>query len=219
MHNLYANFVKILEICKDFSKNLVNELGNIPRPGVVPRFSDLEVVALSLTAEHLSIDSKNNLFDRLKEYKADMPNLISRRQFNDRRKFTAELCEKIRKRIASKMDGAEEYFCIDSKPIEVCRLSRGLRCKMKGTDVTNEALVAGCQCLVSRNAGSNCLINNGVNGYVIDPRDESTFIHYLSILMDEVSPVKLPLLVKPSMMISTFKKEVTKLFKGIDALI
>lgn len=57
MHNLYANFVKILEICKDFSKNLVNELGNIPRPGVVPRFSDLEVVALSLTAEHLSIDS------------------------------------------------------------------------------------------------------------------------------------------------------------------
>ena len=103
MHNLYANFVKILEICKDFSKNLVNELGNIPRPGVVPRFSDLEVVALSLTAEHLSIDSENNLFDRLKEYKADMPNLISRRQFNDRRKFTAELCEKIRKRIASKV--------------------------------------------------------------------------------------------------------------------
>ena len=56
MHNLYANFVKILEICTNFSINLVNELGNIPRPGVVPRFSDLEVVALSLTAEHLSID-------------------------------------------------------------------------------------------------------------------------------------------------------------------
>ena len=112
MHNLYANFVKILEICKNFSINLVNELGNIPRPGVVPRFSDLEVVALSLTAEHLSIDSENNLFDRLKEYKTEMPNLISRRQFNDRRKFTAELCETIRKRIASKMDGAEEYFCI-----------------------------------------------------------------------------------------------------------
>lgn len=144
MHNLYANFVKILEICKDFSKNLVNELGNIPRPGVVPRFSDLEVAALSLTAEHLSIDSENNLFDRLKEYKADMPNLISRRQFNDRRKFTAELCEKIRKRIASKMDGAEEYFCIDSKPIEVCRLSRGLRCKMKGTDVTNSPAFGYC---------------------------------------------------------------------------
>ena len=42
------------------------------------------------------------------------------------------------------MDGAEEYFCIDSKPIEVCRLSRGLRCKMKGTDVTNSPAFGYC---------------------------------------------------------------------------
>ena len=68
MHNLYANFVKILEICKDFSKDLVNERGNLPRRGVVPRFSDLEVISLSLTAEYMSIDSENLLFDRLKDY-------------------------------------------------------------------------------------------------------------------------------------------------------
>ena len=66
MHNLYANFVKILEICKDFSKELVNERGNLPRRGVVPRFSDLEVISLSLTAEYMSIDSENLLFDRHK---------------------------------------------------------------------------------------------------------------------------------------------------------
>ena len=95
MHNLYANFVKILEICKNFSINLVNELGNIP-PWESSTFSDLEVVALSLTAEHLSIDSKNNLFDRLKGIRLKCQTLISRRQFNDRRKFTAELCETIR---------------------------------------------------------------------------------------------------------------------------
>ena len=51
MYNLYTKFVKILEICKQFSENLVNELGNIPRRGPVPKFSDLEIVALSLTAE------------------------------------------------------------------------------------------------------------------------------------------------------------------------
>ncbi len=130
MHNLHANFVKILEVCKKFSYGLVNDLGNIPRRGVVPRFSDLEVIALSLTGEHLGIDSENNLFDRLKEYRKDFSNLISRRQFNDRRKSTYQLCETIRKRIAKTMDGAEEYFCVDSKPIEVCRLSRGKRCKM-----------------------------------------------------------------------------------------
>ena len=51
MYNLYTKFVKILEICKQFSENLVNESGNVPRRGPVPKFSDLEVVALSLTAE------------------------------------------------------------------------------------------------------------------------------------------------------------------------
>ena len=35
------------------------EEGNIRRPGPVPRFSDLEVVALSLAAESEGIDSEN----------------------------------------------------------------------------------------------------------------------------------------------------------------
>ena len=51
MYNLYTKFVKILETCKQFSENLVNENGNIPRRGPVPKFSDLKAVALSLTAE------------------------------------------------------------------------------------------------------------------------------------------------------------------------
>ena len=57
MYNLVSNFVKILDICKKFSNNLVDNRGNIPRRGVIPRFSDLEVIALSLTAENFSIDS------------------------------------------------------------------------------------------------------------------------------------------------------------------
>ena len=111
-------------------KNLVNEFGNIPRRGPIPKFSDLEVVALALTAEAESIDSEKWLFEyKLQEYKDDIPNLISRRQFNDRRKKTSGLCEEIRKRIAMKMDGGEEQFFVDSKPIEVCRVARGKHCK------------------------------------------------------------------------------------------
>ncbi len=130
MHNFHAIFRKILEICKQFSYDLVNTEGNSRRRGVAPRFSDIEVIALSLTAETLSIDSENYLFRKLAESKKEIPNLISRRQFNDRRKSTSELCEKIRKRIADSIDGGEKYFCIDSKPIEVCRMSRSKRCKM-----------------------------------------------------------------------------------------
>ena len=62
-YNLYTKFVKTLEIYKQNSENLVNESGNVPRRGPVPKFSDLEVVALSLTAETESIDSEKWLFD------------------------------------------------------------------------------------------------------------------------------------------------------------
>ena len=62
---------------------------------------------------------------KLQEYKERIPNLISRRQFNDRRKKTADLCERIRKRLALGMDGGEDLFFVDSKPIKVCRVARG----------------------------------------------------------------------------------------------
>lgn len=42
--------------------------------------------------EAIGIDSENYLFAKLLEYSTEMLHLISRRQFNDRRKFTANLC-------------------------------------------------------------------------------------------------------------------------------
>lgn len=78
MHNLYTNYVKILDICKRFSSKMVDSKENIPRRGPVPRFSDIEVVALSMKAEAIGIDSENYLFGKLKEYSKNFPNLISR---------------------------------------------------------------------------------------------------------------------------------------------
>ena len=131
MCNLYTKYVKFLEICRQFSEDLVPESGNMLRPGPVPRFSDLEVIALSMAAESEEIDSENWLFEsKLKECRTSIPNLISRRQFNDRRKQVSGLCEQIRGRIARRIDGGEDYFCIDSRPIEVCCMARGKRCRM-----------------------------------------------------------------------------------------
>lgn len=78
-HNLYAIFAKYLDICKQLAGNLVNDQGNIPRCGVVPRFSDLEVVALGMASESIGIDSETLLFVKLREYKSELPHLISRR--------------------------------------------------------------------------------------------------------------------------------------------
>ncbi len=71
MHNIKTNFDKILVVIKDILSDEINEKGNYLRRGTTPRFSDVEVIALSLTAECLSIDSENYLFSKLnKEYKA-----------------------------------------------------------------------------------------------------------------------------------------------------
>ena len=87
MHDLKVNFDKILNICKLNSEGLVNGFGNVPRPGPVPKFSDLEVTSLSMMSEALGIDSENLLFSKINtEYQDDFPDIISRRQYNDRRK-------------------------------------------------------------------------------------------------------------------------------------
>lgn len=134
MCNLYTKFVKFQEICKQFSKDLVRAKGNLLRSGPILRFSDLEVIALSMAAESEGIDSENFLFEsKLKECSEYIPNLISRRQFNDRRKAILSLQEKIRSRMVEEIDGDENCFCIDSKPLAVCRIARGKRCKMGRT--------------------------------------------------------------------------------------
>lgn len=38
MHYFAAKYVKILEICKKFTRNLVNNLGNMPRRDIVPKY-------------------------------------------------------------------------------------------------------------------------------------------------------------------------------------
>lgn len=66
---------------------------------------------LSLMAETESIDSEKSLFKyKLQEYKDNIPHLISRIQFNDHRKNTDSLCEKLRKRITIKMNGGKDLF-------------------------------------------------------------------------------------------------------------
>lgn len=133
MRNFIANFVGILGICKDFAGNRVNELGNVPICGVVPKFSDLEVIALGITTKDFGFDSEILLFHCLHhECKEVRPNLISRRQFNARRKLTTRLAEEIRKNAAVAIDDSEDVFCIDFKPVKVCQNARAKRCAMGG---------------------------------------------------------------------------------------
>lgn len=104
MHNLYTVFIKLLNICKQIAGNLVNESGNLPRWVVVSKFSDLEVVALNMASEAVGIDSESLLFAKLQEYRIEITNFISSRQYNDRHKITTFLCDAIREKLVSEID-------------------------------------------------------------------------------------------------------------------
>jgi hypothetical protein len=130
-HNIKTNFDKILGVLKDILGDVINAKGNYVRRGSVPKFSDIEVMALSLTAECLSIDREHYLFSKLNtEYATDFENLISRRQYNDRRKLLFEKTEQARKLLAARLNRQADVFAIDSMPMEICKLSREGRNKM-----------------------------------------------------------------------------------------
>lgn len=131
MHNIKTNFDKILVVIKDILSDEINDSGNYLRRGTIPKFSDIEVMALSLTAECLSIDSENYLFSKLtEEYVKEFDNLISRRQYNDRRKLLFEKTENVRKLLSDRINRQADIFAIDSMPLEICKLSREGRNKM-----------------------------------------------------------------------------------------
>ena len=64
------------------------------RAGRRLKMSDLEIVALSLTSEYMSIDSENSLFNQLQN--GQITNLIERSQYNKRRKKLFYFAEEIR---------------------------------------------------------------------------------------------------------------------------
>jgi len=90
--------------------------------------SDLEIVALSLTAEFMSIDSENSLFKEIN--KQQIPNLIERSQFNKRRRKLFFFLEEVRVKLASHFLEFEDYFIVDSMPLEICKFARHNRIKI-----------------------------------------------------------------------------------------
>ncbi len=124
MSNIVKNYLRVLEVIS----SLNCELEYKSRVGAKVKMSDIEVVALSLTSEYMSIDSENDLFKQL--VNSSIPNLIERSQFNKRRRKLFEFSEKIRTTLASSFLEFENYFIIDSMPLEICKKARENRIKI-----------------------------------------------------------------------------------------
>ncbi len=185
MYNFIVKFGKILDIFKEFAGNRVDKNGNRPHCGVVPKFSDLEVIALSATAEAFGFDSENYLFKRLNAEKGDaLPNLITRRQYNQRRKLTAGLGEEIRKDIVAAIDGKEDVFSIDSKPVKVCQNARAARCAMGKDDYDTAPQWGYCASQGMYYYGYKLHAVCGISGVIHSFDMTAANVHDLSYLKD-----------------------------------
>ncbi|MDA0195474.1 MAG: IS982 family transposase [Bacteroidetes bacterium] len=131
MHNIKSNFDIIFQTIKSLELNDFGADGNVIRTGPKPKLSDLEVISLTLTSEYMSIDSENLLFKKLNScHRQDFPQLIDRSQFNRRKKDLFHYIGKIRAALAQHFVASEQYFIVDSMPIEICKLSREKRARI-----------------------------------------------------------------------------------------
>lgn len=129
MNNLIQNYKIIL---KELTKNCSHIISF--KQIKHPKLSNLELVAVNLTAEYMSINTECQLFRALVgtelEYK------IERSNYNKRRRKLFYFIEEVRKCLSSKFVEFTDVFIIDSTPVEICRLSRAKRSRICSTDET-----------------------------------------------------------------------------------
>ncbi len=127
MNNLIQNYKIIL-------KHLTNTCKHIETSRKIrtPKLSDLELVALNITAEYMSINSELQLFRCIS--KTSLDGKIERSVYNKRKRKLFPYIEKIREILSSKFSDFTDVFIVDSTPVEICKISRANRSAICSTD-------------------------------------------------------------------------------------
>ncbi len=81
--------------------------------------------------------------------------------------------------------------------------------------VTGEALLGGCWCLISDKAGSQCIIKNGYNGMVFNPKDEDSLYYLLTEYLEKQRSLTLPLYLREDLLGLNFRNEIKRLVCNI----
>ena len=93
-----------------------------------PKLNNMSIIALALTAEYMSIDTECQLFRVLEG--TYLFNLIERSVYNRRKRHLCGVLEEVRQRLVHFLTQEEDYFIIDSMPIDICKWNRANRCKI-----------------------------------------------------------------------------------------
>ena len=124
MHNLKANFDKFIGLTKSFFSDRIDEYDNFQSYPRIPKMSDCQIIALSLTAESIGINSESYFFGKLKsDYIIDFPNLIDRSNFNRRHKRLYPWISLLNQGLSNILNQGEDTYIVDSIPVPVCQIA------------------------------------------------------------------------------------------------
>ena len=118
MNNFIRNYRKILKTLQQVEHKM-NFLNQIRKP----KLSDIELIAIDLTSEYMSIDSEYQLFRTLPSC---LSSKIERSVYNRPKRRLFSHRELVRKKLANQIS-SNDYYIVDSMPLEVCKLSRSSR--------------------------------------------------------------------------------------------
>jgi hypothetical protein len=107
---------KLKELCIDF-----DDFKQIRKP----KLSNLELIALNLTSEFKQIDSECQLFREIQ--KTYLASKIERSVYNKRKRNLFLYIEGVRKKLSLALTEFENYFIVDSMPLELCKNARASR--------------------------------------------------------------------------------------------
>lgn len=96
-----------------------------------PKLSNLELVALNLTAEFMSINTELQLFRELKHTYLEPK--IERTVYNKRKRKLFSFLEQIRCSIVEPLSEFSNTFIIDSTPLQICKYVRAKRSEICST--------------------------------------------------------------------------------------
>lgn len=118
MNNFSANYAKILETLQKVESKM-----NFRNQKRKPKLSDIELISIDLTSEFMGIDSERDLFRKLP---TALTSKIERSVFNRRKRALFSHREILRKTLACQIS-TQDFYIVDSMPLEVCKLSRSSR--------------------------------------------------------------------------------------------
>lgn len=138
MNNFIQSYELILEKLNDLSINFDNFLQIR-----TPKLSNIELIGLNITAEFKQIDSECGLFREIE--KTYLFSKIERSVYNKRKRNLFVYIEEVRTILSKSLTEFEDYFIVDSMPLEICKNARASRssiCKEEEKSFPNKGYCA-----------------------------------------------------------------------------